>query len=178
MHSAPVLPILLVGYVLAIVGQFSSSMLLIGAGKHRRYARGLLAEAVVLIFCLWTVVPRYGITGAAWVATIAMIANRGIFAPWLVCREIGIPWPHYMRMIYVGPLFAALPPVALSILLARTLLPGDTWPQLAVHGILICLVYAGAAWMLCVEREHKTAMLSWISQRLHERAARASNPAA
>ncbi len=178
MHSAPVLPILLVGYVLAIIGQFSSGMLLFGAGKHQRYSRGLLAEAVVLIVCLWFVVPQRGIVGAAWVAAAAMIANRGLFAPWLICREIDIPWAYYMRMIYVAPLLSAIPPAALSILLARTLLPGDTWPQLAVHGILICLVYAGAAWMLCVEREHKTAMLSWISQRLHERAARASNPAA
>lgn len=164
MHSAPILPILLVGYVLAIVGQFSSSMLLIGAGKHRRYARGLLAEAVVLILCLWVVVPRYGITGAAWVATIAMIANRGLFAPWLVCREIGVPWPHYMRKIYVAPLLAAIPPAALSILLARTLLPAATWPQLATHGILITMIYAALAWTFCLDREHRSAVQSWVLQ--------------
>jgi O-antigen/teichoic acid export membrane protein len=175
-HSAPVLPILLLGYVLAIVGQFSSGMLLTGAGKHRRYARGLLAEAVVVILALWFVVPRYGIIGAAWVATAAMIANRGIFAPWLVCREIGIPWLNYMRQIFIGPLVAAIPPFAASTLLARTLLPDGTWPQLAVHGILIAILYAVGAWMLCVEQEHKKLLQSWILQRLNRRISRMFSP--
>ena len=45
-QAAPLLPILLIGYVLAVVAQFSSSMLLLGLGKHQRYAKGLFAEAV------------------------------------------------------------------------------------------------------------------------------------
>jgi O-antigen/teichoic acid export membrane protein len=164
MQSAPVLPIVLTGYVLAIVGQFSSSMLLMGAGKHRRYARGLLAEAFVVILCLWWIVPRYGITGAAWVVTIGMIADRGIFAPWLVSHEIGVGWLHYMRMIYVAPLLSAIPPAALSMLLGRTLLPAATLPQLAAHGILICIVYAVLAWIFCLDREHRSTAQSWVFQ--------------
>ena len=178
-HSAPVCRSCCWVTCSPSVRQFSSGMSLTGAGKHQRYARGMLAEAIVVIVCLWFVVPHKGIAGAAWVATGAMIANRGMFAPWLICREIGIPWPHYMRMIYIGPLLAALPPAALSILLAHTLLPGEAWPPLIAHGIIICIVYAGLAWMLCVEREHKTVMQSWIRHRLRQgTAATAANPAA
>jgi O-antigen/teichoic acid export membrane protein len=176
MHSAPVLPILLIGYVLAIVGQFSSSMLLIGAGKHRRYARALLAEAFVVILGLWWIVPRYGIIGAAWVVTIAMIVNRGMFTPWLVSNEIGVRWLHYMRMIYVAPLLAAIPPAALSMLLARTLLPAATWPQLATHGILIGLVYAASAWFLCLDQEHRRTVQSWALQAAERARGKRSSP--
>ena len=176
MHSAPVLPILLIGYVLAIVGQFSSSMLLIGAGKHRRYARALLAEAFVVILGLWWIVPRYGIIGAAWVVTIAMIVNRGMFTPWLVSNEIGVRWLHYMRMIYVAPLLAAIPPAALSMLLARTLLPAATWPQLATHGILIGLVYAASAWFLCLDQEHRRTVQSWVLQAAERARGKRSSP--
>jgi O-antigen/teichoic acid export membrane protein len=51
-YSAPLLPIFLTGYMAAVVPQFSSGMLLQGLGRHQRFARGLLAEAVAVVFLL------------------------------------------------------------------------------------------------------------------------------
>jgi len=157
-HSAPVLPILLLGYVLAIVGQFSSSMFLIGSGKHRRYARGVLTEACVTIAVLWWVVPVYGIVGAAWVVTTTMIVNRGFFGSWLVCREIGMPWLTYIRSVYLAPFASAVIPAGCSLWLARTVLPDATWPQILAHAVVIGVVYLIPAWTFCLAPEHRNTV--------------------
>jgi O-antigen/teichoic acid export membrane protein len=168
-QSAPVLRILLPAYALAMVGQFGSSMLLMGMGKLRRYARGLVVEAVVVILALWWLVPRYGITGAAWGVAVAMLAVRGVVASRLVCREIGLAWPSYLRLVYATPLVAAIVPAAVSFLFARTVLPADTWPQLAAHACLIGVTYVPLAWTMCVEREHKVLLQSWLWRRPRSR---------
>ena len=129
-QAAPLLPILLIGYVFAVVAQFSSSMLLLGLGKHQRYAKGLFAEAVVVVAALWLVIPRWGILGVAWICSILMVLNRGLFAPWLVSRTLSFGFGHYMGTIYVRPLAAAAPVIALAYLAHATVLPGTNWLQI------------------------------------------------
>jgi len=122
--SAPLLPILLTGYMAAVVPQFSSGMLLQGLGRHQRFARGLLAEAVAVVFLLILLIPRFGIVSAAWVTAICMVLNRGIFAAWLVSRELRFSFLYVIHPIYTWPVITALPVAALAYLLRISFLPG------------------------------------------------------
>jgi len=55
-HSAALLPILLLGAAMGMAGQFSSSTILFGMGKHRGYAHALMAEAVANVLGMMLVV--------------------------------------------------------------------------------------------------------------------------
>jgi len=149
-YSAPLLPILLTGYMAAVVPQFSSGMLLQGLGRHQRFARGLLAEAVAVVFLLVLFIPRFGIVSAAWVTAICMVLNRGIFAAWLVSRELRFSFLHVIHSIYTWPVIAGLPVAALAYLLKISFLPGLTWFQLFTAGIIIAVTYFGLAFFLCL----------------------------
>jgi O-antigen/teichoic acid export membrane protein len=158
--SAPLLPIFLLSYALVLAAQFSSSSLLYGVGRHGGYARGLVVEAVLYVAALIWVVPRYGIWGAAWVSAILMIVVRGIYTPWLVSRALEYSFVAYMRRIYVRPLLAGAPALALAWALKASWLPGATWFQLVVAGCLTSLVYCAVALFLCVTPWHRSMLLS------------------
>ena len=164
-ESAPLLPILLIGYVFAVVGQFSSSMLLLGLGKHQRYAKGLVAEALVTMAALWLVVPRWGIIGAAWIASVMMVLNRGIFAPWLVTRTLSLPFGQYMAAVYARPLLAAVPAIAFAYGLRATALPGANWAQIFASALAIGTVYYALAVFVCFDREHRSLLWEWVGRK-------------
>jgi O-antigen/teichoic acid export membrane protein len=158
--SAPLLPVFLLSYALVLAAQFSSSSLLYGVGRHGGYARGLVVEAVCYVAGLMWVVPRYGIWGAAWTSATLMIAVRGIYTPWLVSRALDYSFFAYMHRIYVRPLAAGIPAVALAWVLRSTFLPGDTWAQLVLAGCLTSLAYGGLALFLCLTPAHRSMMFS------------------
>jgi len=164
-QAAPLVPILLIGYVLGIVAQFSSSMLLLGLGKHQRYAKGLFVEAVLAVTVLWFAVPRWGIIGAAWTCSILMILNRGFFAPWLVSKTLSLSFGQYMGAIYVRPLLAAAPVVAVAYLLRATLLTGANLFHIFAAGAIIGSLYYGLALPFCMDREHRALVLAWLARK-------------
>ena len=164
-QAAPLLPILLIGYVFGVVGQFSSGMLLLGLGKHQRYAKGLAAEAVLTLVALWLVVPRWGILGAAWITASLMLLNRGLFAPWLVSRTLSLPFSRFLTAIYVRPLCASIPAIALAYGLRATALPGANWLQIFAAGAAIGAVYYGIALLVCLDRDHRSLLWGWTARR-------------
>ena len=108
-YCIQVLPILLLGFVVAVVGQFSSSMLLMGMAKHQRYARGLLVEALLGFALLTYAIPHYGMVGAAWVVAVLMILIRGVYTWYIVSQTVGIGMWSYVRGVYISPIVAAVP---------------------------------------------------------------------
>ncbi len=168
-QSAPLLPILLVGSLVAIVGQYSSSMLLQGLARHQAYARGLLAEAVGGVVALFIVIPRYGMRGAAIVIASFMILNRGIYTSWLTSREVGISFRAYVTAIYAPPFLTALPTFVLLWWLRHSILPGQNWLQIAEAAAAAGTYYA-LALFTCIRSDHR--MVMW--KLLRERVSRAS----
>jgi len=164
-QAAPLLPILLIGYLFAVVAQFSSSMLLLGLGKHQRYAKGLFVEAVLAVGALWVVIPRWGIIGAAWICAILMILNRGLLAPWLVARTLSIPFSHYMGTIYIRPIAAAAPVIAIAYLARATVLPGSNLLQMVAAGALIAVLYYSLAYLICLDQAHRSLLETWLRRR-------------
>jgi len=164
--SAPLLPVLLAGYVIAVVGQYSSSMLLQGLGRHQNYARAVMAEAILSVGVLVWIIPRYGIMGAAWTLSILMTINRGLLTPWLVSREMSFSFPRFVASIYFRPFAAAIPAIALATFLRSSVLPGRNWLQIAAGMAIIGIAYFAVAVFLCVPRGHRELLQSWVTQKL------------
>jgi O-antigen/teichoic acid export membrane protein len=162
-QSAPVLPILLLGYVIGVVGQYSASMLLQGLGKHQRYARSLMFEAAAALILLWVAIPRWGILGAAWVTAVLMILNRGLIASWLISGTVGISFTQYVRSVYAGPAIAMLPVVALSLWLKATILPGSNWIQILTVAVILGASYYSVAFFVALDRRHRMLLMNWIA---------------
>lgn len=171
--SSPLLPILLAAYMIAVVAQFSSGMLLQGLGRHQWFMRGLLIEAVALMVLLILVLPHYGIMGAAWTVAGCMIVNRGLFAPWLVSREMGFRFIYFLHSILTWPFVAAIPVAGLAYFLRITILPGNSWLQLFSAGALVAVSYLGLGFFVCLPAEHRARLVGLALQRLPLRAARA-----
>jgi O-antigen/teichoic acid export membrane protein len=163
--SAPLVPVLLIGTTFAIAGQVNSSSILYGMARHRGYARGLLAEGLALIAALYFIVPRYGIAGAAWAVSLLMLADRGLFAPWLLCRHLHFPYGRYMRSIYLRPLLTAAPVVAFAYWLKRGPLDGHNLVGVLAAAALIAVLHFSLAFFTCLEPEHRGLVLARLRLR-------------
>jgi O-antigen/teichoic acid export membrane protein len=173
-YSAPVLPILLGGNLIAVVGQFNSSMLLFGLARHSSYARGMIAEAALGIAALAMVIPRYGIVGAAWVVAGFMTVNRGLLSPWLVCREINVGFLEFTQAVYMRPTLTALPVFGLCWWLRSAGLPGETWWQLIAVGVIAAVTYYPLAFFTSVPVEQRAILTGRIAGLFQRRSRQAS----
>ena len=165
-YAAPLLPILLTSYLISVIGQFSSGMLLMGLARYQWYSRGLFVEAVAVFAGLWYVLPRYGILGAAWVTAIAMTLNRGLFLPWLVSRVMNFNYFWFMNSTYTRPFLAAAPVYALALWLSTTFLPGKTWLELALMAVIVGVLYYALAIMICLPPQHQALLRGWIARKI------------
>jgi len=162
-YSAPILPILLAGNAIAVAGQFNSGAILFGMAKHKDYARGLGAEALANFALLLLVVPRFGILGAAVVTSTLMILVRGLYTPWLVCRQLNLGLGKYLGSIFLRPTLTAIPVV---LLLQWWKLAGPRmhgWAELILAAVLAALLYLGAAFYTCLEAEHQKVLLARLT---------------
>ncbi len=164
--SAPLIPILTIGTLIAVAGQYNSGAVLFGIARHQRYTLGLLAEGITLVACLWFLTPSFGIAGAAWISAILMIVVRGLYTPWLVCRELAFSYYTYMRSIYTRPTVAALPVLAGALWMERSFLPGASLIQVLAAAAGIALVYYAIALFAVVERPHRAMVSGMIARRL------------
>jgi O-antigen/teichoic acid export membrane protein len=158
-HSAPLLPVLLLGTAFVTAGQFNSSAILFGLARHGGFARGLLVEAVLNVALLLVVIPRYGILGAAWVSSGLRVLVRGLYTPWLLCRCLNYSFRAYMLEIYGRPLLTALPVLALGYALKRQV-PGNAWGEVLAVSAAIAAIYVGLAFFTCIEPEHRELLLA------------------
>ncbi len=155
-QSAFLVPILIGGYTV-VSGQFNSVSILFGLGRHKTYVRFLLAESILTACGLIVVVPRFGLTGAAWLIAILMTLNRGIVACLLTARELHINPLRYAIRIYTRPWVLGSGMAAALWLIKRYWLAGTTWPAailaIAIAGIPYALL--AIAWVLAPQhREH------------------------
>lgn len=160
-NSTPLLPVLTISTAM-VAGQFNSSSILFGINRHGGYARGLIFEAVANVVGMIIIVPRFGILGAAWVASILMILNRGFYTPWLVCHALRCPFINFMRLIYLRPLLTAIPVLLIAYLGKFYWLSGNTWPELIIGSGTISLLYAALAFLTSIEPEHRVLFISGI----------------
>src|ERR1700689_2350742 len=95
-----------------------------------------------------------------------MILNRGLFAPWLVSKTLSLGFGHYMGTIYIRPLAAAVPVIAIAYLGRATVLPGANWLQIFTAGALSSALYYVLAYLICLDRDHRNILRTWLKTRL------------
>jgi O-antigen/teichoic acid export membrane protein len=157
--SAPLLQVMVVYFLFAVAGQYNAGAVLLGQAKHAPYAWGIVAEVVLTVCALLLVIPKYGVLGAAWVVTLAILLLRGVYLAFLICRVNGFSLIAYVRAIYARPLLVAMPVAAGAVVLNR-LLPGRTWPELVFAGAAIAVAYYTIAFFVILERDHRESILS------------------
>lgn len=168
-HSAPLLIASICSYGFVMAGQYNSASILFGLAKHQGYARNVMIEAAALFGGLIIVIPRFGLLGAAWLVASLMIIIRGLGTPWMLCRYLDFPFLRYMRSIYLRPLLAAMPALAVGLLLKSAGLSGRNWRELFLGGAAVASSFLVASWWICIEPEHRLLLRSWVGRRLKAR---------
>ncbi len=168
-YSAPLLPILLLGVAVAVAGQFNSSTILFGLAQHKWYAYGLLFEALGSTLAMTVVIPKFGIFGAACVASLFMLLIRGLYTPWLVCRSLSFRLVAYLSAIYGRPLLTALPVAAIALWCKMHGLSGRNLTELLAIAATLALLYLGIAFFTCMEPAHRALLLEWVAKRWNPR---------
>lgn len=167
-ECAQILPVLLLGqFVMA--GQQNSVSVLFGIGRHKTYARCLLAEAVLTAAGTAIALPRFGLVGAAWVISTLMALNRGAGACWLLARELKINPLRYAARIYAMPLGISLGTWMLLRWLKVNWIPGHTWGQLIMVGAILGTTYSLLAFRFCMAEHHRKQALELVKRALRSK---------
>jgi O-antigen/teichoic acid export membrane protein len=161
-QSAPLLPAFVLMTMLAVAGQFNSSVILFGLAKHDTYAKALLAEAVLSLIVMALVLPVYGLVGASWVAAAFAIINRGLVTPYLLSRTLQFSLLSYLRGIHLVPALLAVPVLGYAYWIKSQWLAGRNWFELLTILGLIALPYYGACYFAIMEGEHRALLKEWI----------------
>jgi O-antigen/teichoic acid export membrane protein len=165
-QSAPLFLPFVLGMAVAVMGQYNSSTILFGMGRHKWYSRGLVVEAALTVPLMIMAVKTYGIVGAAWVGAILMILDRGLWASFVLCRVVDYSWLAYLKAIYWRPFLCAVPVAALMIWLKATILAPARWQEFIAAGLITGISYSVLAWFYSVFPEHRAMAVNWIRHRL------------
>jgi O-antigen/teichoic acid export membrane protein len=163
--SAPLLPILVLGASFGVAGQQNSNAVLFGLGKHRGFAYGLMVEGLLCIAGLAYVLPRDGLLAGVALSTMLLLVNRGLWAPWLMCRYTLVPFVDYMREIYLWPMVTAAPILLGAYLLKLAGVQGSSLPEIALAAVLVGVTYYALAIVLCLQPDHRASLQRWIRRR-------------
>lgn len=160
--SAPLLPVLGFGLVVAIAAQYNSTSILYGLGKHSSLAISVLVEAILSVACLWYVIPRYGLLGAACVYSGLMSVSRGLCVPYMVAYHLRIGFSAYLLGIYARPVAIMTPIAAAAWLINRALQAPANWTVVIGGGLLMSAAYYAAVFFYGLMPEHRAVMLSSV----------------
>lgn len=162
-NSGVLLPILVLGFLFGISGQYNAGGILIGQGRHAAYAYGALVEAIATIGFLLLLVPTFGTTGAAWVVTLAIAFGRGAYLAVALCRINGFPLGRYLVAVYGPGLATAIPVLLVTYVLRRGVWPGANWFELGMAGATTFLLYYGVAFFSVLQHEHRERIVRRLS---------------
>ena len=159
--SGPLIPVLLIGYLFGLAGQYNAGGILLGQGKHELYAYGVVAELIVSVAALLLLVPHYGALATAWVTSLVAI-GRGIYLAVGLCRLNGFPlWP-YLVGVYARPVLVGVP-VALAAVAVRAFVwPGRNWLELILAGTTVAGLYFAIAFVAVLDADSRWRLLRMV----------------
>jgi O-antigen/teichoic acid export membrane protein len=164
-HSGPILPILVVPFLLAIAAQYNSGSVLIGQARHRLLAWSIVAEAAMVVAGILLVAPTAGALGVAWVVSAGLMTVRGGFLAFEMCRVNGFSMREYLGAIYGPPLLAAIPAVTAAIVMRALVLPGRNWFELIGAGAVIATVYFASAFATVLDADTRRRIFDRLAPR-------------
>lgn len=162
-ESVEVLWILMLGNLIAVVGQSNAGMMLLAMAEHRRYALGMMVEMVLAIGAIVWVIPVAGVKGVAMVTAGLMVLNRGIYLPFLLSQALGKSWLQLQVSIFGRAVAVGLLVLAMSWWFKTQVLPGKNWGELILVGFGIGVVYYSLAYRFCLLAIHRQDLTMRIS---------------
>lgn len=163
--SAPLLPIFLMGVVLADASQFNSSSMLYGLARHRVFGFLLLAEGLVSSALVYYFARAGSLWHAALAASALMIINRGFLTPYLLCLHLQYSLVRYLAEVSIRPLASGVLAGAVMWGLKAAGLPVSSLLDLALAGLLTTGVFALIAGRACVLAEHRDWIVTLVARR-------------
>jgi hypothetical protein len=70
-----------------------------------------------------------------------------------------------MGTIYIRPIAAAAPVIAIAYLARATVLPGSNLLQMVAAGALIAVLYYSLAYLICLDQAHRSLLETWLRRR-------------
>lgn len=141
--SGPTLQVLMLSFVVFLPVRAVAVPVLLGAGRPRAPALGVLVMGVVNLALSLLLVKPMGILGVA----IGTALPNVFFAAWvlrLACREIGTSVSHFLLHVAGRALLGSLPALALLLWLKLGLEVSGFWPLL-LGGIALTLLFGACA---------------------------------
>jgi len=163
--SAPLLPAFLIGTMLADASHFNSSSMLYGLAKHRLFSWILLGESIVSLALIYYFVQHANLLQAAVASAIIMTLNRGGITPFLLCRQLEYPFVPYLRQVAIRPIAAGVLVAAAVWICRETWLPGRSYVELGLAGVVTVVAYALAAGRWCVLEEDQLWLIGLIREK-------------
>jgi O-antigen/teichoic acid export membrane protein len=165
-ESAPLLPVLGAGVVVAVAAQYNSSAILYGLAKHAALARAVLVEAILSVAGLCYVLPRYGIMGAAYLTAVLMIVSRGIVVPYAVSRYLEVGYGTYLWGIYGRALIIGTPVSIVTWLVNRAIGEPASWAVVLGGGTAMAACYYALVFFRGIEPGHRAMVFAWAREGL------------
>jgi O-antigen/teichoic acid export membrane protein len=165
-YSAPLLPVMGAGVVIAIAAQYNSTSILYGMARHGALAKALFAEAVASVAGLWYVIPRHGIFAAACLVSGLMIASRGLYVPYILSRHVGLHYGGFLWGIYARPVALMTPVGVLAWLANRAMGQPATWLVALGGGAAMAVCYYPLVFFFGLEAEHRRMLMTSAAARL------------
>ena len=156
LETVPVLRWIVCGVILTIPGMIGYQAL-IALGKIRQIALVTLFLGIVNIILSIVFVKYFGLglLGVALGTVLTLTIKHAIYSPYVVSHYVGLSLSRYFREGYGRAMVAALPMVAVCLVLRWTWQPGDILVLLAQLGI--CgVAYAGGVWMIGLTDDDRT----------------------
>jgi O-antigen/teichoic acid export membrane protein len=163
--SAPLLPVFLLGVVLADASQFNSSSMLYGLARHHGFGFLLLAEALLSSALVYYFARAGSLWNAALAASILMIISRGVLTPYLLCLHLRYSLVRYLADVSIRPLAAGVIAAGVMWGVKTAGLPMTSLLDLGLAGVLTTAVYALIAGRLCVLPEDRDWIMTLVASR-------------
>jgi len=158
-QSYPVLLLMVLPSTL-MMAQSASTRVLFGMAEHKTLSIVTLGEGVLNIVLSIILVRPYGIVGDAIGTAIPLTATMVFFLPGHACRKLQVPLRTYLREAYFLPILVCTPAIAALLLMKRWFIP-HSYAQLALHFVVVGLVYGAALfWAFASKRAMKVRLPS------------------
>jgi O-antigen/teichoic acid export membrane protein len=132
----------LAGVVLSAQGPISN--VLLGTGRHRLVAFTTVGEAAANLALSILLVRRFGMWGVAAGTAIPVIAANFLITVPAGCRQVGLSFRTFIRLIGRPPLVGGIPALVSCIAL-RLAMPPESIQMVILEGFVVGLVYISAA---------------------------------
>lgn len=136
------------------------TQVLMGLNLHGRSSMANLVTSIIGVVGVWIDLRIFhgGLISLAAVLGVSMFLSSGIYLPIYTCRQLKVPFLHFLDSVWRMPVLCSLPYVA-SLLVARFFFPGSPIRSLLVGGSVggVLLISCYWVWVVPTPMKQKLA---------------------